>query len=75
MFTLKIEADAGSIIDNAVIESKQLACRLGVSVEFVFNGVTMYATPNIKSSTSTDNAILQYKEKVSDKSEFKFIVY
>jgi hypothetical protein len=75
MFTLKLESAAGTVIDNAVVEAKQTAIRLGVSVEFSFNGVKLHASPLLNHRNSTDSVIKQYGELVSSDREFKFIAY
>lgn len=45
-FTLKLEAGAGTAIDEACEEAQSIADKLGVLVAFDFNGVDCNAVPS-----------------------------
>jgi len=67
--TLKAEATAGSSIENAAIDAIALANRIGVYVEFNFNGVTCLARPN----DNEDGLVAAYFDALHDKGDtYKF---
>ena len=61
MLVLRVEADAGSIVDDVAKSMVQLVCNLGVGVVCMFNGVELYAFPGLKWAA----IVRQYEDEFS----------
>ena len=53
MLTITVEPQCGQYISDAVREAASLADKLGVCVDFKFNGVPMFVLPNDIRSVET----------------------
>ena len=67
--SVKVEAHPGQDITEASIQAIDLADRLGINVEFDFNGVTCVACPGAKAEQMVESF---HRELVSKK-DFKIV--
>lgn len=66
--TIHVQADPGTLIDDAFSEAVDLANRVRVDIEFKFNGVTCIA----KVDGSAETGVKEFHEAMQSKMQYKF---
>lgn len=66
---LKVEAQPGVSIGTAITDALLVASKLELTVEFLFNGVTVLVNPD----TNPDLLLKRYDVMVSSDKEYKII--
>ena len=66
--SIKVEVDPGSDIKQAAKDAMNLANKLNVTIDFLFNGVTCLAIPG----GDDKNIPINYFKAIGSKSPYKF---